>query len=304
MGVFHEQHPLAWLAGRRLGEYETELDLRPLRYRQGWHHFSLFLRDRDGRCSSQQAVNGTYVDMPILEGIHSRGGRWVKGWIEIGDYFPVVYFSRPNRPLESLRLSDQGMDHQIFGLLSITVPPGGHLMFAYEVSYESPFHHATLLALTRGVPPVCTAQGDLLFHSGFRWVKDWYLAEGGHEGPRKLWGEKPLDNNEFQAFDLKTFWQLLAFLSRQTSPQDMMTDSAARRRAVAILEKLRIEWPLSVIREEMIHMIHEDSGIVGSEERATRICRYLRRFVKRLGTSDDEVRKRLQDITAACPDHR
>jgi len=304
MAEFHERHPLAHLGGQRLGEYETELDSRPLRYRQGWHHFSLYLKDRGGRYSSQQAGNGTYVGMPVLEGIHSRGGRRVKGWIEIGDYFPVVHFSSPNLPLESLRLSDQGMDHQIFRLLSTTVPPGGHLMFAYEVSYESPFHHATLLALTRGVPPVCTAQGDLLFQSGFRWVKDWYLAEGGHEGPRKLWGEKPSDDTELQAFDLKTFWQILAFLSRQSSSEDVVTDDAARVRAVAILEKLLVEWPLSVVREEIIHMIHRDLGILGSDERATRICRYLRRLVKRFWMADEDVRMRLQDITAACPGRR
>jgi len=149
--------PLTHLGGQRLGEYETELGSQPLRYRQGWTHFTVSLRDREGRCSSRQIEDGTYVRTSVLEGIHSRGGRWVRGWIEIGDFFPVVDVSGPGLPAKSVRLSDQGTDRALFGLLSATVPPGGHLMFAYEVSYESSLHRETAQALAKGIPPVCTS---------------------------------------------------------------------------------------------------------------------------------------------------
>jgi hypothetical protein len=66
-------------------------------------------------------------------------------------------------------------------------------------------------------------------------VKDWYLAEGGHEGLRKLWGEKSLDEKEFQRFDLLTFFQLLSFLSRKTNPGSLDLELKARKRTQGVL---------------------------------------------------------------------
>ena len=296
---FHPR-PLTHLGGQRLGEYETELGSKPLRYRQGWTHFSLSLRDREGRHSSRHVGDGTYVRTWVLEGIHSRGGRCVRGWIEIGDFFPVLHLSRPGLPSKSLRLADRGVDRALFGLLSETIPPGGHLMFAYEVPYESSFHRQTVHALAKGVPPVCTRQGDLLFHAGFRWVKDWYLAEGGHEGPRKLWGEKPTDDVEFRRFDSKTFWQLLAFLAQKPAPESVGLDHAAKVTALGIMEKLVLEEPLSAVRDEIVSIIRGDSGCRKPGEEATSICRYVRRCEKTTPRADETLTKKLEEIVAVC----
>ena len=76
--MFHP-FPLSHVGGRWVGQYQIQIQLKPLRYRQGWTHFSLYLKDREGRLTSQESSGGGYVTMPVLEGIHSRGGRWVKG---------------------------------------------------------------------------------------------------------------------------------------------------------------------------------------------------------------------------------
>jgi hypothetical protein len=36
--------------------------------------------------------------------------------------------------------------------------------------------------------------------AGFQCLKDWYLAEGEFESPRKLWGEKALNETIAQSF--------------------------------------------------------------------------------------------------------
>jgi len=292
--------PLTHLGGQRLGEYETELGSKPLRYRQGWTHFTVSLRDREGRRSSRQIEDGTYVRTSVLEGIHSRGGRWVKGWIEIGDFFPVVDVLGPGLPAKSVRLSDQGMDRNLFDLLSATVPPGGHLMFAYEVSHESSLHRETAQALTKGVPPACTIQGDLLFHAGCRWIKDWYLAEGGHEGPRKLWGEKPSDETAFRQFDSKTFWQVLAFLSRKPAAESIGLEHAARARALKIMQQLRLEDPLSDIQAGLFSIIRGGSGGRTRGRETASICRYLKRFRETTRMADEIWALRLEEIVTAC----
>jgi hypothetical protein len=90
------------------------------------------------------------------------------------------------------------------------------------VSYEdaAPLHRETDRALSAGVPPVLTPLGFLLFMSGFRLVKNWYLSEGGHEGPRKLWGEKPPDDAWALAWDEDTARQLVDFLRKWEKPSE------------------------------------------------------------------------------------
>ena len=61
------------------------------------------------------------------------------------------------------------------------------------VEYDSPFHEATARMLTLGYPPVTTPLGYRLFQAGVRSYRDWYIPEGGREGPRKLQGFKPLN---------------------------------------------------------------------------------------------------------------
>jgi len=294
-----KDHPLMALNGNRAGHYRIKIEYKPLRSRQGWTHFSLYFEDQRGRISSQKDPNGEWIPTPVLEGIHSRGGRGVIGWIEVGDYRPVIHFQGLGDPSETLVLWEGNMDQQVFNLLSEIIQPGGHLMFVYEVSYESPFHQETQESLLRGIPPVSTAQGALLFHSGFRWVKDWYLAEGGHEGLRKLWGEKPLNEKELQRFDLLTFFQILSFFSRKPNPESLELESKARRRTLGILLELRIESTLSVLREKLI-TIYEDNFHKGTMEDASRHCCQLIDAYKSSHFEDIHVKEELDRISKEC----
>src|SRR5260370_24266678 len=59
------------------------------------------------------------------------------------------------------------------------------------IEYESPGQHETHAELLLRVPPVASYLGSLMFHAGFRGdFKDWYISEGGHDGPRKLQANK------------------------------------------------------------------------------------------------------------------
>ena len=291
---------LSRLHGRSIGNYEIRLDLKPFHYRGGWTHFSLFLKDQQGRTSSQRRPGGERMETPVLEGIHSRGGRGVKGWIEVGDYFPIVHFEGRGLPPRTTHLSRENLDRGIFRLLGECVPPGGHLMFAYEVSYESPFHRETQENLIKGVPPASTAQGELLFLAGFRLVKDWYLAEGGHEGPRKLWGEKPFNEGEAREFDLRTFLQLLAFLSRKPNPPFLGREVRARRRALEIMGKLDLEPALSSLRRGVVHVYRKGTRSKALQSAARHTCHQIEDMLKTARFEDNRMRERLSQIATDC----
>ena len=292
--------PLSSLQRRSIGNYKIQLYQKPLQYRGGWTHFSLYLEDERGRISSQKRSGGEWVETPVLEGIHSRGGRGVKGRIEVGDYFPIVHFKGRGLPPRATFLSRQRLDQEIFHLLGECVPPGGHLMFAYEVSYESPLHRETQESLMKGFPPVSTAQGGLLFRAGFRLVKDWYLSEGGHEGPRKLWGEKPINEIESLGFDLRTFFQLLAFLSRKPNPTCIQRERLTRRRALQILEELDLEPNLSSLRQAIIHIYQKGLQPKACGRSAHHACNQIREVLKTTHFEDERVRGKLSEVSMNC----
>jgi hypothetical protein len=121
---------------------------------------------------------------------------------------------------------------ELFQSLAQLIPPGGHLMVSYEGA--DPLQRETDQALSAGVPPVLTPLGFFLFLSGFRLVKNWYLAEGGHEGPRKLWGEKPPDRSWSVRWDQVTATGLLDYLA------DHRVTEALAKDAQRILSSLEI----------------------------------------------------------------
>jgi hypothetical protein len=88
---------------------------------------------------------------------------------------------------ERLSGREMGLEPALINLIGTLVPAGGHLM----VEYESPAQRETHRELLLRVPPAATYLGALMFAAGFRGhFKDWYISEGGHEGPRKLQGNK------------------------------------------------------------------------------------------------------------------
>jgi len=78
-------------------------------------------------------------------------------------------------------------------------------------------------------------------------VKDFDVPEGGHEGPRKLWGYKPLNEEHLRAQDGKTARELISFLKEKPNPQYRHLIQPARQRAVEILKVLGItdNWDFS-----------------------------------------------------------
>jgi len=70
----------------------------------------------------------------------------------------------------------------------------------------------------KGIYSAGAKYGYLLFRSGFQLVKDWYLSEGGFEGPRKLWGEKAPDQKWADIFLEKTAVQIKDYMKKENRP--------------------------------------------------------------------------------------
>lgn len=212
-------HPLE--SGDRLvldGYALVLADLRPLR-RSGWRGFTFLLEDGGGNRGTD----------PVVRGIHSVGGKdGVRGWMDI-EYREEISFRADPPGGHVVSLAGNGMDRKLFGALGGMIPPGGHLMVSYEG--EQRVHGETLAGLSAGIPPAATPLGFLLFLSGFPLVKDWYLAEGGMEGPRKLWGEKAPDAEWEAIFRERTRRQIDAFLGRNDPEGVPDLVAAARVRA-------------------------------------------------------------------------
>jgi hypothetical protein len=220
-----KDHPLQRLEGRPLGEYQLHLQrMKPL-HLSGWRGFSLALKDREG----------TLAQPPVAEGIYSAGGKdGVKPWMDITVTEGIQFGAG-----RTLNLRQSGLIHGLFQTLAQLIPPGGHLMVSYEDS--DPLHRETARALSAGVPPVLTPLGFLLFVGGFRLVKNWYLSEGGHEGPRKLWGEKPPDQSWSVTWDKETARQLVDFLDGLQTGTDDTAIEAFKKTAQKVFSSLEID---------------------------------------------------------------
>lgn len=224
-----KQHPLEGADGLRLDGFTLTLsDLKPLR-KSGWRGFPFLLENGEGTRGSD----------PVVWGIHSLGGKdGVRGWMD-PEYREEIAFPFPTERSGGIRISlaEKGMDRKLFGALGETIPPGGHLMVSYEG--EQQIHGEALSGLLAGIPPAATPLGFLLFLSGFAYVKDWYLAKGGMEGPRKLWGEKAPDAGWERIHREKTgMW----ILSRRTM-RDRRSSTRQRGCPGTVLPRWRLRSP-------------------------------------------------------------
>jgi hypothetical protein len=140
----------------------------------GSHYFQLFLADDSGRLALE----------PLALGLHNSGPFPAYNWVEFTHYRPVLRFNG-----ETVDLAAERLEQPLFQIVSELVPPGGHIM----VEYDSPTQRATERLLTLGYPAACSPIGYLLLQAGCRSYRNWYIAEGGREGPRKLQGFKPLN---------------------------------------------------------------------------------------------------------------
>jgi len=215
------------LHGKRLNGYLLHLgELKQLRF-SGWKGFRLYIRGSSGALS----------EIPVIKGIYSIGGKdGVKPWMDL-DYYEELEFLEGKETKVSLILSSSSLDHKLFKYFGNIIPPGGHLMVSYEG--KQLIHTNTMKSLSIGIPPPATDLGFLIFQGGFELIKDWYLSEGGHEGPRKLWGEKAPDDTWAKAFYKKTARQVLQFLEAENNLAHTELQEQAIQRSKEILEIIK-----------------------------------------------------------------
>ncbi len=213
-----KDHPLGRLQGLPLGAYRL-LALLGSKNNVGARYFQLLLVDSDGRMA-QEAV---------AFGLHNSGPYPGYNWVDV-----VRYEAAPRFRGEAADLRSASLEEPLFQALSGLVPAGGHLM----VEYESPCQKESERILTLGYPPVTSPLGYLLFRVGCRSFRDWYISEGGREGPRKLQGFKPLNEALAAERTAALRRQVEACLARPESPQHGSYGRTARRLAKAALEAL------------------------------------------------------------------
>jgi hypothetical protein len=214
------EHPLGRLQGRSLGSGRLVVLLGP-KNSAGARYFQLFLRLSDGRLSH-----------PFLLGLHNSGPFPAYNWIDVARYDGVASFDGG----DDFALAGAA-EQRLFRLLGGLVPPGGHLMLEYESAHA----RSTERMLSLGLPPVATPVGYLLFRAGCAGFRDWYISEGGREGPRRLQGFKPLDAVGAAGKAAAVAADLRAFLARKAPPErsDVRRwDALARRLARRVLRRL------------------------------------------------------------------
>ena len=209
-------HPLEQLDGKPVGDAKLEVSLGP-KTRFGANYFQAALRDKEGA-----------VSQPVVLALYHSGPYPSYNWIEIISIKQAVEFPRNKSTLE--------IDlQQVFDNLSALIPPGGHIMSEYESDQWA----ETRRGLGCGIPPVATQLGYMLFKSGCGIAfKDWYFAEGGVEGPRKLQGYKALSEEHRRERSKEMISEIKSFV--HTTPPDSCSDiwETARSRAGELLTAL------------------------------------------------------------------
>lgn len=212
------EHPLARLSDAPVGNYRVLVLLGP-KNNVGSRYFQLLLADARGRLAKDA----------LAIGLHNTGPYPAFNWVELTRYESVLTFDE-----EALDLARDGVDLPLFEMLSELVPAGGHMM----VEYDSPSQQATERVLTLGYPQAASPIGYLMFQVGCRSYRDWYISEGGREGPRKLQGFKPWNEEIAREKTDRLRQQLSEFLARPDAPQHEAWGELARTNARRVREAL------------------------------------------------------------------
>ncbi len=182
--------------------------------RYGARYFRVFLKDTEGQLGDPWALTGLF---------HS-GSLPSYNWIEIVAFNAQISFVD-----RVITLSLRGVVRRLLSLLAGLIPAGGHFM----VEYESPLWRASRAGLEAGWPPLLTPLGEVLWQVGCQGgFKDYYYAEGGAEGPRKLVAFKALDQEQAHQARQRLREEVEMFVSRGASPQ---------QRAQKMLKRLSAE---------------------------------------------------------------
>ncbi|MFH1327260.1 MAG: DUF1122 family protein [Candidatus Bathyarchaeota archaeon] len=93
-------------------------------------------------------------------------------------------------------------------------------MVAYQMFQgRSNLHKETERLLQQDIQPELTPIGFLLINAGCLALKDWYWPEGGCEGPQKLQGFKPINQEQAQANVERLCSKLEDVLSREAEKE-------------------------------------------------------------------------------------
>ncbi len=209
-------HPLAALQGKKIGLCRLIVLLGP-KNNVGSRYFQLFLAGAQGGLSED----------PLALGLFNTGPYPAFNWVELTHYEPVVALAGRRSDIR-----EAGHDRALFEMLSALVPAGGHLM----VEYDSPSQEATARVLTLGYPPATSPIGYRLFQAGARSYRDWYISEGGREGPRKLQGFKPLNEDIAREKTAALLAEVKAVLAAAQGHGEW--GEIARRNAAAVAQAL------------------------------------------------------------------
>ncbi|MEX0799717.1 MAG: DUF1122 family protein [Dehalococcoidia bacterium] len=212
------EHPIGRLQGLALGDYRALALLGP-KNNVGSRYFQLFVVDGAGRMS----------EGAVAFGLHNRGPYPGYNWAEVTRYEPSPRIGDATADLRS-----SGGEEALFAALASLVPAGGHLM----VEYDSPGQRESERVLTLGYPPVTSPLGYLLFRVGCRSFRDWYISEGGREGPRKLQGYFPLNETIAAERTASLRAEVVALLASPENPSHGDHGRTARRLAAVVLGEL------------------------------------------------------------------
>jgi hypothetical protein len=146
-----------------------------------------------------------FTDEAVCSGLINRGPFPGFNWVEVTDFQGRLTLAG-----EAVQIPE-GIDGNIVKTLGRLVPVGGHLM----MEYDSPHRAITAKALSQRVPPVATPLGGMMFAANCgTWFTDWYISEGGREGPRKLQGFRAVDTEHAERRGREMLEGLEAFLGR------------------------------------------------------------------------------------------
>jgi len=145
------------------------------------------------------------ADEPVCSGLINRGKFPGFNWVEVTDFLGRLTLAGDTVEVP------EGIDGNIVKTLGRLVPAGGHLMMEYDSRHRA----STAKALAQRVPPVATPLGGMMFAANCgTWFTDWYISEGGREGPRKLQGFRAVDAAHAARRGSEMLEGLEAFLGR------------------------------------------------------------------------------------------
>ncbi len=203
-----------------------------------WHPVE---REPDHPLAALARSASPFGRLQVALGPHSRyGARWFR-LASDGHLLAEGLYNHGPRPsfcwIEIARTADLDDDRYaaLFGLLRPLIPPGGHIM----VEYDSPARADVAQALAAGVPPAATSLGEQLIRARFGpRFKDWAIAEGGLEGPRKLQCYSPPDDATARVWAAEAASALRTFLNEAASDRTPTVAQALERarRVLAFLE--------------------------------------------------------------------